>query len=370
MKLITLALCLALIALSLSACNFNVELPTPTAEGIIETVDPLPDRAESVTPTASLSPSVTPTPEGVALLVSPTPSGSPMPPTETLTLTPTQGPFEHRVQSGETLYDILPQYGYFTLDVVSAVSSINPNVSDLNNLNVGQVLLIPRQTLTPTPIGFEATQAINATLGFQRLSGAFPPNTEFGCHTVEEGETIIEIAIDYNTTIEVLKDQNPTIPFLNCDFNIRSGGAECTVPLRIDQCVRVPFPTPTITLSPTPSGSETATPTPTHSAPRIVQPISGAIVQGVIALQWVSVGVLQADESYFVVIRDVNDPNLTPIQRATRNTSILLPEELIPTDGQDRVYEWTVSVAQRNQQGVYAIIGGIGSPQQFTVRSR
>ncbi|MCU0496571.1 MAG: LysM peptidoglycan-binding domain-containing protein [Anaerolineae bacterium] len=367
MKAIILALCLIM---TISACNFNVNLPTPTAEGILETVDPLPNIDESATPTPSLSPSLSPTAEEVALLVSPTPSGSPMPPTETLTLTPTQGPFEHRVQANETLYDILVQYGYFTLDVVSAVAAINPNISDLNSLNVGQVVLIPRQTLTPTPIGFEATQAINATLGFQRLSGAFPPNTEFGCHTVEEGETIIEIAIDYNTTIEVLKDQNPTIPFLNCDFNIRSGGAECTVPLRIDQCVRVPFPTATITLSPTPSGSETATPTPTHSAPRIIQPISGAIVQGVIALQWVSVGVLQDDEAYFIVIRNLNDPNAAPTQRATRNTSLLLPEELIPTDGQDRVYEWTVSVARRNQQGVYAMSGGVGSPQQFTVRSR
>jgi hypothetical protein len=356
------------VSLLLSACNFDVEEPTPTAEGIIEQdVPSVPDAETTLTPTLSPSPSLAPSVE-VAILESPLPSFTPGPPTETETPTPTEGPIEHIVQSGETLYFILQQYGYFEPSVERFVRELNPTIDDLNNLQAGRVLLIPRMTATPTPEGMEMTSVANATLGITPLVQNFD---NVDCHTVVEGDTIVSIAQDYNTTIEVLRQLNPLLFFPStCDFTNRSGGPDCNVNIQLNACVNVPLPTSTPTLSPTPSGNETATPTPTYAPPRIISPPQGAIVTGGIPLQWVTAGRLAADEAYFIQIYDVSQPDAPPVTGISRTNDYQLPESLAPTDGQERTYEWTVAVARRNEQGSYRIIGGESPRRQFKIPSR
>ncbi|HEX2619614.1 MAG TPA: LysM domain-containing protein [Phototrophicaceae bacterium] len=356
-------------AVLLTACTFNSDLPTPTAEGIDVPVNPFPDVNESATPTLTSTPSQSPSPE-IAMLESKTPTGSPLPPTETLTLTPTEGPIEYKVQSGDTLILILQQHGYFNIDVISAVQTLNPSI-DVNNLQAGRTILIPRPSSTPTPIGFEQTAIANSTLGITPIK-SIADNAPIDCYNVQEGDNPVSIAENFNTTLEVLHQLNPDIYFPStCDFNIRSGGEDCNVLINIGQCVRVPYPTPTITLSPTPSGSETPTATPTYAPPRIISPPNGAIISGSIPLEWVSVGVLKPDEVYFVQIRDVNNPDEVPVNRAIRSNTVMLPEEVIPNDGQDHIFQWSVAVARRNPQGTaYAIIGSISPWQQFTLKSR
>lgn len=357
--------------LALTACNFSPDVPTPTAQGIDEPVNPQPNMDETPTATLSLTPSMLPPTLEIALLESSTPTGSPLPPTETLTLTPTEGPFEYQVQSGDTLSGILPRFGYFSLyDVLPEIARLNPAVN-VDNLPVGRTILIPRPSATPTPIGFEQTAVANATLGITPVK-AVPDNAPLECYTVQEGDDPVSIVQEFNTTLEIMKQLNPTIYFPpTCDFNIRSGGENCTVLINIGQCIIMPYPTPTTTLSPTPSGSETPTLTPTYSPPRVISPPNGAIISGTIPLEWVSVGVLKPDEVYFVQIRDTTQPDSVPTNRATRTNSVLLPAELIPNDGQDRVYEWSVAVARRNAQGTaYVIIGAVSPPQQFTLKSR
>jgi hypothetical protein len=359
-----------IVALSifLSACNFDVEEPTPTAEGIIEQdVPSVPDVEDTLTPTVTPSPSLPGTRE-VALLESPLPSFTPGPPTETETLTPTEGPIEHVIQDGETLSSILPQHGYFDFSVIPAVRAINPTIPDLENLQSGSVILIPRMTATPTPEGMEMTSVANATLGITPLEPNFD---NVDCYTVQEGESIVTIALDFNTTIEVLRQLNPTLYFPpTCDFTNRSGGPDCSVNIQIGMCINVPYPTLTPTLSPTPNGSETATPTPPFRAPRIVAPPEGAIITGDVSLQWVSAGRLDSDEAYFIQIFDVSQPDAPPVTGVSYTNNFLLPESLTPTDGQERIYEWTVAVAQRNEQGSYRIIGGESPRRQFKIPSR
>ncbi len=250
---------------SLTACNFNPEVATPTAEGIDVPVNPQPEVTLSptaLTPTVTLTPTFPPTVE-VALLESPLPSGTPPPASSTPSPTATLGPYEHVIQAGDTLFAIIQQDGYFDFQVVPDIERLNPSIPDLNNLPVGRTLLIPRQTPTPTPVGMEMTAVIQATLGITPVK-AVPDNAPIECYTVVEGDDLVSIAENFNTTLEVLKGLNPDLYFPpTCDFNIRSGGPECNVLINIGQCIRVPYPTPTATLSPTPSGSETATPTPT-----------------------------------------------------------------------------------------------------------
>ncbi len=361
-------LLLSLLGMLISACNFNVEEATPTAEGIIEqNVDGVPE-VETLTPTISptppAEPSSAPTRE-VAILETPLPSFTPGPPTETETLTPTEGPVEHVIQSGESLWVIMAQYGYFDFSVEAAVKAINPGIPDLNNLQAGRILLIPQMTATPTPVGFEMTNVANATLGITPFAQSFD---NVGCHTVVEGDRIITIAVQYNTTLEVLSQLNRTLYFPpTCDFTNRSGGPDCSVNIQLNTCVNVPFPTATPTLSPTPSGDETATPTPTYAPPRMVYPPQGAIVNVGIPLQWVSVGALASDEVYFIQIYDVSQPDAAPVTGISRTNSYQIPASMAPVDGQERTYEWTVAVARRNEQGSYRIIGGDTPRQQFRI---
>jgi LysM repeat protein len=353
-----------LMLLLMTACNFDVNLPTPTAQGIEE--ESIPNIDQSVTPTITLTPSQQPTRE-VAVLESATPTGSPLPPTATETVTPAPTPFQYTIQPGDTLTNILPEYG-LDYRAIPAIEALNPGIPNVDNLPAGRVLLIPQPTGTFTPVGFEQTAVANATLGITPPQ-SIPANAPIECYSVKEGDNAIGIAQDYNITLEILRQLNPTIYFSPlCDFNNRSGGPECTVSLDIDQCVRVPFPTPTITLSPTPSGSETLTPTPTFGAPRVSSPPNNASITASVALMWTTVGILDADEAYFVRIYDANNPETLIAQGISRTNEFDLPPEAIPPSGEERLYEWNVAVAKRNEQGVYRIVGAESPRQRFILR--
>lgn len=347
----------------LTACNFTPQQPTPTIElPGTSTATPTSDG-----PTATLTASRTSPPTvGPIRLASATPSATPPPSTPTATATPTPGPYTYVVQSGDTLFGVIERFGYTDGRVIPDILALNPNIPNADNLPVGQEILIPRRTPTLTPPGYEATVAMMGTLGVQ-VQQPISPNTEISCHRVEEGQTILEIAELYNTQLEVLSNLNPEIIFRGCDFNNRSGGPDCVVRINIGQCVNVPLPTATPTLSPTPSGSETPTPTPTYNAPITVYPPNGSIVAGPITLEWVSVGVLDDDEYYYVELTD-RTANLQYTQ-VTRNTSLRLPSELIPPDGAQHDVEWRVVVV-RGGGDSYSVVGGVMPSRSFRWQRR
>lgn len=355
---------LAAVLLLLAGCNFTLlpAQPTPTVQPVTATTAP------TITPTPSLSP----TPE--ALVESPTPTTTPAPPTETLTPSATPGPYEHTIQENETLGYIVQLYGYTDLSV--AAGSIIAQVVAINNLRnadslpgPGNVILIPRQTATPTP-GNEATavvvQATSAAAGpVVMLAG----NATINDYVVQPNDTFVGIAQEYNTTIEVLAVLNPDVNIYGCNFEIPSGGPDCNPLLQSGQVLRVPAPTPTPTLSPTPSGSETPTPTPTYVAPRLLYPPEGAVAPpGVFSLQWVGVGVLAASEFYLVEVSDTTNGQV--YRHITKDTSWQLQEAMIPGDGQSHTIEWTVRIATPNEQGVYRPIGGEPEIRRFQWQSR
>jgi len=356
----------SVLSMALSACNFNTEPPTPTVsvpQSHTPAISPTP--TIEATATISLTPSPAPTVERI-VLITPTPPAPLEPTTEPATPTPTPGPYEVTVAAGDTMSRILPRFGYQDFSVLRAISALNPDVN-VDNLNVGQTILIPRMTYTPSPPGYEATVSMMGTLGI-RPPEELAANTQLTCHTVIEGENIISIAESYNTTLEIIARLNPEIPFTGCDFNNRSGGETCNPPIGIGQCVQVPLPTATPTLSPTPSGSETPTQTPTFPAPLIITPPEGVTVNGRVTAQWISVGVLGADEYYYV---EVTDTTLnTQFRQVTKDTSMVLPVALIPSDGQTHPMAWVVTVVRRNPGGGYAPIGGVMPVRSFNWQSR
>jgi hypothetical protein len=140
--------------------------------------------------------------------------------------------------------------------------------------------------------------------------------------------------------------------------------------LGVGEMINVPAPTPTPTLSPTPSGSETPTLTPTHPAPMIVfPPQNGVAPARTFQLQWVGVGTLQSEEYYFIEVQDLTT-NAPTYQNVTRATSYELPDLLVPTDGQSHNIQWRVSVAARDANGTFSIVGAQGAWRAFTWQSR
>lgn len=364
MRRLNLLILLTLAGLTtLTGCNFTL-LPQATPTVLAATL------AAETTATSSPTPTLSPEP----VIESPTPTPTLAPPTETPTPTDTPGPYEHTISQNETLGYIIQLYGY--TDLSTAPGSIIAQVVAINNLRnadslpgAGSMILIPRQTATPTP-GNEATaMVVQATSVAAAPVVTLPSNTSINEYVVQPNDTFIGVAQEYNTTIEVLAVLNPEVNIYGCNFEILSGGPSCNPSLQIGQVLKVPAPTPTPTLSPTPSGSETPTPTPTYEPPMLVYPPQNAVAPpGVFNLQWVAAGILAEGEVYLVEVADETTGEV--FRHVTRDTSMPLPEAMIPADGQTHTINWTVRIATPNEQGVYRAIGGTPSIRTFQWQSR
>jgi hypothetical protein len=361
------ALSLFLIIVALSACDltFTPPDPTPPADPIETAMTPAPTFATPPPP----SPSPSPSPSRQPRLAQATDTPVPGTPTETPTPTETLGPYEYIIQPNDTLYYIiqLPPWNYRSFDVVSEILRLNPNITSVDRLPPpGSRILIPRPTVPPTPLGYELTVAARPPA----LQTAQPEGTMQVMEVVvREGNTILGIAQQNNTTLSVLRRLNPQLAFWNCDFNNPSGGPNCNVPLSVGQTVNVPAPTPTPTLSPTFSGSETPLPTPTFAPPVLVFPPDGvALTGGAFQLQWVTSGVLRGDQVYLVEIEDQTAG--VKFIDVTRSTSYPLPQDLVPDEDSVHHIRWRVSIAEPNSAGDYQLIGGEAPWRSFQWRGR
>jgi hypothetical protein len=390
---ITVVIGLFATLLMTTACNFNNEPLTPTIEGFTEEpIEPLPDQTEDLLPTATLTPS--PSSEAtevadVALEATSTPSETPIP-SETPVPSPTPGPWEYVIQPNDTLLFIIrqPPFNYDIGDqaIIDAIVRLNDNIVSADFLPPpGETILIPRPTSAPLPanvptadpeqvsqvtadgpnivIDHEGVVIVqpdqpNVTMPPMRENKGLPAGSYVGCHMVRENETVAGIIEQYaGLRIDIFSRLNADLNYSGCDFDIPSGGPLCNPVIRANTCVNVVLPTPTPTPSPTPSGSETPTPTATFVAPRVIAPIDNSTVSGgVLTLSWVSSGVLDENETYLIQITDQTSGKTNNF--TTRSTSYRLPSSLIPTDGQTHTFNWNVSVAYRNPDGLYVPVGG------------
>lgn len=362
MMRLPLSSCLAIALILLAGCNIGLpdQVPAPTdVVAVISTTAAPPSPIPSpVTPTAN-------TPLEVATLA-PTDTATPVTPQSSPTATSIY--FEYQVNEGETMYYILqlPQHGYgYEPNVAATVVALNANIPNADSVRGGITILIPRPTLTPTPLGAAATQEFLATIGADDTSGVvLPAGATIGCHIVEAGDAIIGVAVQNNTTLEILHGLNRDLNWFGCNFTLPSGGENCAPNLSIGQCVRVPLPTPLPTKFPTPTGDETATPTATKLAPRLLFPADGATVPpGPLVMQWVGIAGLNEHDEYLIEV--VDQTTNQPLRQVTRANAFRLPAAFLPDDGQAHVVQWRVSVARSNAQGIYYYAGAEGDWRTF-----
>ena len=136
----------------------------PPAETMV-TAPPIP---ETPVPTATVP----------VVVISPTPTPT-VPPTPTPTPPPTPTPKTHNVRAGNTLSEIATFYGVS----MDAILGLN-NIPDPNNLQIGQVLILPPEA-------------------------EVPPETELpATYIVRPGETLSDIAVKLGVAIDELVAAN------------------------------------------------------------------------------------------------------------------------------------------------------------------
>ncbi|GAB4527247.1 MAG: hypothetical protein Kow0063_02300 [Anaerolineae bacterium] len=286
------------------------------------------------------------------------------PPTNTPLPTDTPGPCEQVVQAGDTLLSLASRCGHRHLDVVDAIIDLN-GLRSAESIQIGQRIFIPWPTPTPGGIPDESSSDSGGGLSGESGAGvaeAVPglgptstPTLQPGVmwYTVQPGDTIIGIALQFDANVEILSQLNPEVTFSQCDFGMDSGGPNCIVNLFEGQRLRVPAPTPTPTLSPTPSGSETATPTPTptYNAPALLSPGDRALFSAdeLITLRWVTTGVLAEGDVYLVTVRDLTSSVV--YTATTTETLFIIPAEWQPTDGQRHTFSWNVAIGRADGSG-------------------
>lgn len=364
-KPLAMLLLCALVALG-AACNISRPIPSPTATDHVEAI------ATTARPVSSTPPPATTASPPILAATAPPTTLVPSPSAPKATPTATSLYIEYLVNDGETLFYILqlPQHGYgYEPELAATVVALNANIPDADSLRGGITILIPRPTLAPTAPGAQATKDLLADLGAEDTSGVvLPAGAAIGCHIVEAGDAIIGVAVQNNTTLEILHGLNRDLNWFGCNFTLPSGGENCAPQLSIGQCVRVPLPTPLPTKFPTPSGQETATPTATKLAPRLLYPAEGAILPaGPLLMQWLGIAGMNATDVYLIEL--VDQTSNQTLRQVSRANSFRVPAAFAPSDGKNHLIQWRVSVAKADAQGVYNYVGAEGNWRAFQWQS-
>lgn len=276
-------------------------------------------------------------------------------------------------------------------------------------------------TFTPTP-----TRTATPTLTPTPLSTPtpLPPQT----YTVQPGDTLLAIAVEFNITVDELKAFNdldsddigagqslrippptptpgptptldpgePTLtpaPYLLhtvrsgetlstiaqqygvrvADILLASDLPENTITIRADQVLVIPQYTPT----PEPDGGavivgSTPTPVMAYVAPEMLYPPDNATFTGPdanITLQWASTGILTEKEFYKLEFIVPTAEGKTTLNIYQRSTAWRVPKDLFPpADNEDRVCAWRVSIVRQVTSGsdpTYKVIGLTGRRRSF-----
>jgi len=260
-------------------------------------LEPTPVPSATTTPTLTLTPTstLTPTPE---------PTFTPIP------------PIEYTVASGDSCLSIA-----LAFDVsFQSIILLNNLPASCNNLVVGQKLLVPRPTPTPTA-------APSATLSVGDATEAACPKDFY---TVKNTDTLSTIALNYNVPMAEIKEYN------GLPNDIVFEGQQLTIPL----CKR----------NPTPGPSPTPTTPPPYPAPNLLLPPDGAsftLANDSFTLQWAGIGELRPNEFYGITVVDLTDPGQRRLTDYVSDTKFIVPATFRPNDALPHVMKWWVVVVRQ-----------------------
>ena len=169
----------------------------------------------TATPTASQTPTASFTPTA-SLTPTPAPSFTPLPPTE------------YTILEGDTCLTIAAKFSVSS----SSIIQLNSLTQDCTDLVVGNKLLIPQPTITPTP----------APTGTLNASQATEAACQFYDYKVVSGDSLNSIATNFNVSPEAIQSYN----------GLASETVFEGMTLHIPLCERLPTegPTPTATYPP------------------------------------------------------------------------------------------------------------------------
>jgi LysM repeat protein len=240
-----------------------------------------------------------------------------------LTLTPTLQPtytpippIEYTIASLDTCSSIA-----LTFEVsVQSIILLNNLPASCNNLVVGQKILVPQPTPTPTA-------APSSTLS---VGDATEAACEKYVYTVLATDTLFGISLNFNVPMEAIKEYNG----LPGDY-VYEGQI-----LKIPTCKRNPTPGP----SPTPT-----TPPPYPPANLLLPPdgASFTLANDSFTLQWAAVAELRPNEFYGVTVVDLTDPNQRRLTDYVRDTKFIVPSTFRPNDSLPHVMKWWIVVVRQ-----------------------
>ncbi len=355
-KLILAAL--ALFGLGIAGCQTqNIPGPTPIPTEL-PTLSPSP--SATIAPSASAEPpTLRPMVMATALVTAAPVVQAPQP-------TSTKEPVCFVAQPNDTLISLAQRGGYNDLSVLPAIREMNGLCPTCNNIQAGQKYCIPNPTATPTPQGGEKTATARASELPALATQVFGVCT----YTVKSGDTSIGVQLNTGATLRQLCELNDPTTFNcgGCNVDKPIGEQGCRPPLREGQALKVPCAPPTATITPTLTGSETATPTPIFTAPRIISPVNGASVRGIVQLLWLPVSILQPDEFYLVVWTDTTTGQTR--QARTQSASFRMPVELEPSGGQAHTVNWQIAVAREAPDSTYVLVSPLSLIYTFRWESR
>jgi LysM repeat protein len=291
---LSLPLALGLLALFVTIGAAAVYFTLSSSGRVIE---PTPIPSATTTATLTLTPTSTETP-------TPQPTYTPIP------------PIEYTIASNDSCLSIA-----LAFDVsFQSIILLNNLPASCNNLVIGQKILVPRPTPTPT-------SAPSATLS---AGDATEAACEKYVYTVKATDTLFGISLNFNVPMDAIKEYNG----LPGDY-VYEGQI-----LNIPTCKR----------NPTPGPSPTATTPPPYQPPNLLLPPDGAsftLANDSFTLQWAAVGELRGNEFYGVTVVDLTDPNQRRLTDYVTDTKFIVPPTFRPNDTIPHVMKWWVVVVRQ-----------------------
>lgn len=185
---------LACLALALVACErpINPESADPTVDPILPATLSVPTTDPNAPPTADPATAATAVPDAAAT-TDPATAATAVPEATTVPTTEEpRGEITHTVVAGDTLTGLSLQYD-ISVDVIVSAN----NLTNVDSLDIGQVLIIPAEG---TEVVATSEPAVEAT--------AVPPTTEERTHVVQAGENLFRIGLQYGFSVDELAAYN------------------------------------------------------------------------------------------------------------------------------------------------------------------